>query len=102
MEFLLLGHYHFSITKEGFKTAERAGIELQAADAKQIDIVLQVGSAAQSVVVTEEAPLIDSTSAVSGTVITSDQILDMPSSSHVVTLLALFSPGVIPQDQDNN
>ena len=42
--FLNPGHYHFSITKDGFKTAERAGIELQAGDAKQIDVVLQVGS----------------------------------------------------------
>jgi hypothetical protein len=102
VEFLLPGKYHFAIAAAGFKTTERAGIELQAADNKQIDVTLEVGSAAQSVVVTEEAPLIDSTSAVSGTVVTSDEILEMPSSSHVITLLALLSPGVIPQDQDNN
>lgn len=102
VEFLLPGHYRFTIAADGFKTSERTNIELQAADSKQIDVTLEVGSASQSIVVTAEAPLVDNTSAVSGTVITSDEINEMPSSSHVVTLLALLSPGVIPQDQDNN
>jgi hypothetical protein len=102
VEFLLPGHYHFTVAAPGFKNAERTGIELQAADSKQIDVRLEVGSASQSIVVTAEAPLVDNTSAVSGTVVTSDEILEMPSASHVVTLLAMLSPGVIPMDQDNN
>ena len=81
VEFLLPGHYHFTVAADGFKTTEQNAIELQAADSKQIDVQLQVGSASQSVVVTAEAPLIDSTSATSGTVITSEEILEMPSSS---------------------
>lgn len=102
VEFLLPGHYRFSVVAGGFKTSERAGIELQAADSKQIDVSLELGAASQSIVVTAEAPLVDNTSAVSGTVINSEEINEMPSSSHVITLLALLSPGVIPQDQDNN
>ncbi|SPE33291.1 TonB-dependent receptor [Candidatus Sulfopaludibacter sp. SbA3] len=102
LEFLLPGHYRFLISAPGFKTSERAGIELQTADSKQIDVQLEVGSSSQSVEVNAAAPLIDTTSATSGTVITSDQILEMPSSSHVVSLLALLSPGVVQQDQNNN
>jgi hypothetical protein len=102
LEFLLPGHYKFAISAPGFKTTERGGIELQTADSKQIDVQLEVGATSQSVEVSAAAPLIDTTSATSGTVITSDQILEMPSSSHVVSLLALFSPGVVQQDQDNN
>jgi hypothetical protein len=52
--------------------------------------------------VTTETPLVDTTSAVSGTVVTSEQILDMPSSSHVVSMLAMLSPGVMAIDQNNN
>ena len=44
----------------------------------------------------------DTTSAVSGTVITQTEINEMPTSSHVVTLLAVLSPGVVAQDQNNN
>jgi hypothetical protein len=102
VEFLLPGHYHLSIQALGFKTSERAGIELQTSDNKQIDVQLEIGSASQSVEVTADVALIDTTSATSGTVITSEEIVEMPNSSHVVTLLSLLSPGVIPQDQDNN
>ena len=102
IEFLLPARYRLAISAGGFKTSERTGIELQTADVKQIDVELVLGSASQTVEVNAEAPLVDTTSAVSGTVVTSEQILDMPSSSHVVTQLAALSPGVIPVDQNNN
>jgi hypothetical protein len=102
VEFLLPAHYHFTVAAPGFKTAERNGIELQTADVKQFDLEMQLGSASQTVEVTAETPLLDTTSAVSGTVVSSEQILDMPSSSHVVSLLALLSPGVMAIDQNNN
>ncbi len=69
---------------------------------KQIDTTLQVGSSSQTVDVTADAALIDTTAATSGTVISHEEIAEMPSSSHVVTLLATFSPGVVAQDQNNN
>ena len=102
IEFLLPAHYRLTIAAAGFKNTERAGIELQTADVKQIDVQLELGNATQTVEVTAETPLVDTTSAVSGTVVTSEQILEMPSSSHVVSLLALLSPGVMAIDQNNN
>ncbi len=102
VEFLLPGHYVLTISAPGFKTETRRGITLQAADDKTFDTNLEVGAVNQSVEVVAEAPLIDTTSATSGTVITQEQINEMPSSSHVVTLLAVMSPGVIAQDQNNN
>ena len=101
-QFLLPGHYGFTITAAGFKTEDRKGITLSAGDVKQIDTALQVGSSSQTVDVTADAPLIDTTAAASGTVISHEEIAEMPSSSHVVTLLATFSPGVVAQDQNNN
>jgi hypothetical protein len=102
IELLLPARYRLSISAAGFKTSERAGIELRTADIKQIDMELVLGNASQTVEVTAETPLVDTTSAVSGTVVTSEQILEMPSSSHVVSMLALLSPGVMAIDQDNN
>lgn len=102
VEFLLPGHYVLTISAPGFKAETRRGITLQAADDKTFDAGLQVGDVAQSVEVTAQAPLIDTTSATSGTVITQEQIMEMPSSSHVVTLLAVMSPGVVAMDQNNN
>lgn len=102
VQFLLPGHYHFTIASSGFKTASREGIQLQTSDDKQIDVQLELGSSSQTVDVSGETPLIDTTSATSGTVITSEELLELPSSSHVATLLATLSPGVIAQDQNGN
>ena len=102
VQFLIPGHYHFSVSAPGFKTTERSGIELQAADNKQIDTRLEVGQASQTLEVTAETPLIDTTAATSGTVITTQEITEMPLASHVVTLLATLSPGVVAQDQNGN
>ena len=102
VQFLLAGHYRISITAAGFKTLERTGIELQAADNKQLDLQLEVGATTQSVEVVGDIALIDTTSATSGTVITNKEITEMPSSSHVITLLATLSPGVVAQDQNGN
>ena len=49
IEFLLPAHYRLTAAAPGFKNSERVGIELQAADVKQIDIELQLGSASQTV-----------------------------------------------------
>jgi hypothetical protein len=102
VQFLLPGPYRFTIAAPGFKTENRQGITLQTADNKQIDVQLEVGSSSQTVEVTAEAPLIDTTSATSGTVISKEQITEIPSSSHVATLLATLSPGVLAQDQNGN
>jgi hypothetical protein len=102
VEFLLPGHYHFSVAAPGFKTVERQGVALQTSDNKTIDVQLQVGDSKQSVEVVSEVPLIDTTSATSGTVIGQEQITELPSVSRVPTTLAILSPGVVQQDQNNN
>ena len=102
VEFLIPGHYEFTISAPGFKGETRKGISLQAADNKQFDSRLEVGTSSQTVEVVAETPLVDTTSATSGTVITQEEISEMPTSSHVITLLAILSPGVLAQDQNNN
>ncbi|MDQ2777389.1 MAG: carboxypeptidase-like regulatory domain-containing protein [Acidobacteriota bacterium] len=102
VQFLLPGHYRFSVSAPGFKSSERRGIELQASDNKLIDSQLQVGDSSQTISVTAEVPLIDTTSATSGTVITEEELNEIPSLTHIPTLLATLSPGVVAQYQNNN
>lgn len=102
VQFLVPGRYSFTVTAAGFKALDRRGIELQTSDNKQIDTSLEVGSSTTEITVTGEAPLIDTTAATSGTVIAQEQILEMPSFSRVLTILATLSPGVLQQDQNNN
>src|SRR5258707_1114989 len=102
VEFLLPGSYRFRVTAPGFRTAERLGITLQTADDKEMDVQLEVGPASESIVVPSGTQLIDTTSATSGTVITSEELEELPTSSHVVTLFSTLSPGVAAQYQNNN
>jgi hypothetical protein len=102
VQFLVPAKYSLTITSGGFRPVERTGITLQTGDQKQIDIQLEVGTSNTQVTVTAESPLIDTTAAVSGTVIAQEQINEMPSMSRVATLLATLSPGVMQQDQNQN
>jgi hypothetical protein len=102
VRFLIPGNYSFRVTAPGFKQVEHRGIALQTADQKQFDNQLEMGSTSTQVEVTAETPLIDTTSATSGTVITRKEIEEMPSMSRIATLLATLSPGVVQQDQNQN
>lgn len=59
IQLLLPGKYHFTVEAPGFRTEQRTGITLQAADVKQFDIQMAVGSESQTISVTSETPLID-------------------------------------------
>jgi hypothetical protein len=100
--FLIPGNYSFRITAPGFAQVERHGVVLETADQKQFDTQLEVGSTTTQVEVTGAGPLIDTTAAASGTVITRKEIEEMPSMSRLATVLATLSPGVIQQDQNEN
>jgi hypothetical protein len=102
VRFLIPGNYSFRITVPGFREVERRGITLQTSDQKQFDTQLELGSTTTQVEVTAESPLIDTTAATSGTVITREEIAEMPSMSRIATILATLAPGVIQQDQNQN
>src|SRR5262249_11352754 len=52
------GRYELSVSVPGFKKYLRQGLALQAAQTYRVDVTLEVGSAAESVTVTEAAPLL--------------------------------------------
>ena len=102
VQLLLPGHYHFTVASPGFRTELRTNVILEAADVKEFDVQLQIGAETQTVTVSTETPLIDTTAATSGTVVTQRELEELPSQSHVPTLFATLSPGVVQQDQGSN
>lgn len=102
VRFLLPGSYHLTVSSAGFKVTDLKGITLQTADNKTVDVELKIGPTAESVEVTAAAPLIDTDTASSGTVVNQRELSEIPSVSRVPTLLAVLSPGVVQQDQNNN
>jgi len=93
IQYLLPGVYHFEMSASGFKSAKYKGIELQVNDQKTMDTQLQVGTQTESISVTATTPLIDTTSAVSGTVITSNEMMQLPTLSNAPTMLIGLTPG---------
>ena len=91
---LLPGLYDFTVSATGFDSAEYISIDLQVSDQKSIDTHLKPGAQTASVVVESSVPLIDTTSAVSGTVLTSSEMEELPSLSNAPTMFIALTPGV--------
>lgn len=91
---LLPGPYTVSAELKGFKKAVRSGITLQVSDRTQIDLSLDVGAVTETVTVTAEAPLIDSTRVDSGRVIDARSVQDLPIMANTVFTMIRYSAGV--------
>lgn len=96
--YLVPGPYHFDVEANGFKTARRAAIQLQLGDQKFLDVTLEVGAKTDTITVESAPPLIDTTAAVSGTVITTEHLAELPTLSGIPTTLAGLTPGVVVGD----
>jgi len=88
------GSYSIRALKEGFSGATRPGIEVRTGDRVQVDLRLEVGSSTQNVTVSAEAPLLETATASRGTVLSTQQVSDLPINARNVTLLATLAPGV--------
>lgn len=87
------GKYHVEIKKPGFSTAT-ADVTLEVSQVQEINLKLQPGAVATSVVVTAEVPLVDTSTSSLGEVIQGRQITELPLNGRNFTQLALLTPGV--------
>jgi hypothetical protein len=76
--FLIPGKYRISAVAEGFKAFVRSGIELRVDDRLEINIAMEIGAVAETVTVTEDTPLLETTNASLGQVIDSRTVADLP------------------------
>lgn len=92
---LLPGVYLVRATSTGFKNVERPNIELEVAKDIRINFVLPLGEVSSTVTVTEEAPMVDSTSAVLGGTLNNQTINDLPLQGRNFQGLLQLRPGVL-------
>ena len=93
--FLAPGMYTLSAEMQGFKKTARNNIELRVNDQLNIELKLEVGSAAESVEVSAAAPLLESSTASAGQVVDQRRINDLPLQAGNAAEMTLFSPGVV-------
>ena len=72
------GSYDLSVEAPGFKKTSQAGIRVQVAQTARVDIRLAVGSTAESVIVTTDAPLLRTENAEQSINVTGNRINNLP------------------------
>ncbi len=93
--YLQPGMYRVTVDAPGFKKMVRQGIEVRVGDQLKLDLTLEVGAAQETVNVTAEAPLLETSSATAGQVIDRRRIVDLPISDGNPFVLHRLAPGVI-------
>ncbi len=88
------GQYDVVIEAAGFKRLERKGLTLTVDQSAELDFNLELGSSAESVEITGEAPLLDTSSSEVGQVINNQSIVNLPLNQRNPFSLILLAPNV--------
>jgi hypothetical protein len=88
--------YTVHVEAAGFKSVDRKGVVVATAEQLTVDIKLEVGSVSESINVTSEAPLIETSNASNGQVIDTQELNDLPNLGRNVFLLSKLSTNVTP------
>ena len=91
---LSLGNYRVTASMAGFQTQIHSGILLTLGRVAIVNMELQVGAITQTVEVTGEAPLVQTTDATVGYLVNDTTIRDMPLNGRDLSQLILLNPGV--------
>jgi hypothetical protein len=94
------GTYEIVAEASGFRTYRRLGVVLEIGQTLRNDILLEVGTLAESVTVTAGVGVINTESgSIKGDVIVQEEIQDLPLQGRDFTDLAFLVPGVVPSAQ---
>ncbi len=96
LPFLAPGPYRVEAESSGFKRYVRERVQVSANQQVGLDIVMDVGDVIETVTVSAEAPLLVTSTASSGQVISERMIADIPMNGRTPLVLAQLAFGVIP------
>ena len=91
---LIPGSYTVRVETQGFNAVERKDIVVEVGSDVRVDIALQPGSQAQTVTVTGEVPMVDTTSATLGQTLENQAISDLPVNGRNYQELLSLKPGI--------
>lgn len=94
------GTYSVEVEAKGFKKTTQRNVILTAGDRIAVNVQLAIGEVTQSVVVSEDVPLLQTESNILGANINSKATSELPlGGQRTFTFLARLSPGVVPAEQ---
>jgi hypothetical protein len=89
------GTYKIHVEAKGFKSVERPNVMIEVATDVRADFALQTGQVSETVVVNEEIPLLNTTSATLGGTLSNQEINDLPLNGRNYENLLQLRPGVM-------
>ncbi len=98
------GTYSVRAEAKGFKVLDRTGIDVGVGQDVRIDLTLQPGEQTQTVTVTGEAPLVNSTNATLGGTLENQTLNEVPLNGRDYLYLVTYRPGILlkPGGNTNN
>lgn len=90
---LPIGTYDVNVKAKGFRPAAVKAVKVDVSASQQVNVQLAPGQVSETVVVTEQAPLVDATQDVLGANIETQQIQELPVSGRDFTKLLVMVPG---------
>ncbi|MBM3739726.1 MAG: carboxypeptidase regulatory-like domain-containing protein [Acidobacteria bacterium] len=95
------GAYTITVEQPGFQKLVRSGVRLTAADTLTVDLQLSIGNVQETVQVSETAPLLQSQTATVSSLVTNQQMVEMPLNGRTFTALLKLSPGAYTGSSNN-
>ncbi len=89
------GNYKIHVEAKGFKSVERPNVQIEVATDVRADFALQPGQVTETVTISEEVPLINTTSATLGGTLSNKEINDLPLNGRNYENLLQLRPGVM-------
>ena len=89
------GTYKIHVEARGFKSVERPNVPIEVATDVRADFALQPGQVSETVTITEEVPLVNTTSATLGGTLSNQEINDLPLNGRNYENLLQLRPGVM-------
>ena len=89
------GTYKIHVQARGFKSVERPDVQIEVATDVRADFSLQPGQVTETVTITEEVPLVNTTSATLGGTLSNKEINDLPLNGRNYENLLQLRPGVM-------
>lgn len=91
---LPIGSYAVEVTATGFKTYRQEGVRLQVNQQARVDVTLSVGALNETIEVTADAAVIETTTSSVGKVVDNKRIRELPLNTRNVYELIRLTPGV--------
>ena len=89
------GRYDVKATLTGFKPVVRNDIDVSVGDTSRVDVKLAVGGLAESITVSAETPLVETSHSTLGITIDRQKVVELPLNGRNFTQLGTLIPGVV-------